>query len=253
MVVDLGRCLRQGRRGCSFCVDACHDRHNVPDFVRNPRLADHPLRGNNPRHEVKWIWRAPFRNAFPDEWSPEEGERGELPVYFHGELATLGVPVLCNHCDNPPCVRVCPTRATWRRDDGIVMMDMHRCIGCRLCVAACPYGARSFNFRDPRQAFTEPGTDRVVLPSPGYPTRMRGVVEKCTFCSELVGAEDRAPHCVRACSAGALTFGDLSDEGSAVRDILRSSFTIRRRPSLGTRPHVFYVVSGLETATRGEG
>jgi len=118
----------------------------------------------------------------------------------------LGKPfvALCNHCTNPPCVRVCPTKATFKRaEDGIVMMDFHRCIGCRYCMAGCPYGARSFNFRDPRPYIK---TELNMK----FPTRERGVVEKCNFCAERL-ADGLLPACVEACKAGALSFGDLAD------------------------------------------
>jgi molybdopterin-containing oxidoreductase family iron-sulfur binding subunit len=143
--------------------------------------------------------------------------------------------VLCNHCQNPACVRVCPTKATYKRpEDGIVMMDMHRCIGCRFCMAACPYGSRSFNYGDPRRYLK-------TIPNPAYPTRTRGVVEKCTFCAERL-AVGQPPACVEAAKDGALIFGDLADPNSAVRQILNSKFTIRRQPGLGTGPSVYYIV-----------
>jgi molybdopterin-containing oxidoreductase family iron-sulfur binding subunit len=151
------------------------------------------------------------------------------------------LPVLCNHCDNPPCVLVCPTQATWRREsDGIIMMDQHRCIGCRYCVAACPYGSRSFNFSTP---FPRP-LEKQQPTNPDYPTRTKGVVEKCNFCAERL-AKGLAPKCVESCKkegAGALTFGDLNDPESEVRKILATTFTVRRKPDLGTNPQIFYVV-----------
>jgi Fe-S-cluster-containing dehydrogenase component len=124
-----------------------------------------------------------------------------------------------------------------------VMMDMHRCIGCRYCMAACPYGARSFNWRDPRDHIARDQNGQ--LPS-DYPTRTIGVVEKCTFCADRL-RDDRPPACVEAAAAvpggeGALTFGDLSDEDSDVSRILRENHTICRRISLGTGPNVFYIV-----------
>jgi len=144
----------------------------------------------------------------------------------------LPFPVLCNHCENPPCVQACPTKATFKRDDGIVVMDFHRCIGCRFCMAACPYGSRSFNFRDPRPFIAEV--------DPGFPTRMKVVVEKCNFCVERL-AVGKQPACVEV-SNGILTFGDLEDPESDVRKLLKSNYTIRRKQNLGTGPAVYYIV-----------
>jgi molybdopterin-containing oxidoreductase family iron-sulfur binding subunit len=143
------------------------------------------------------------------------------------------VLVFCNHCHNPPCTRVCPTQATWKREDGIVMMDWHRCIGCRYCIVACPYGSRSFNWRDPRPSIKEIQAE--------FPTRSRGVVEKCTFCDERL-ATGRLPACVEACKNRCLLFGDLEDADSPVREILRTRHAIRRKPGLGTQPEVYYLV-----------
>jgi molybdopterin-containing oxidoreductase family iron-sulfur binding subunit len=130
-------------------------------------------------------------------------------------------------------VRACPTKATWKRErDGIVLMDFHRCIGCRFCMAACPYGARSFNFRDPRPFIQETNKK--------FPTRMKGVVEKCNFCAERL-AVGQMPACVEA-SNGAIAFGDLYDEHSEVRELLKENYTIRRKQTLGTEPSVYYIV-----------
>jgi Fe-S-cluster-containing dehydrogenase component len=207
IAVDLGRCA--SRAGCRRCMDACHAAHRVPV------LAD-------PRHEVKWVWKEPFARVFPEQVSGYETEaRRETPVL-----------VLCNHCKNAPCTRVCPTGATWRRSDGVVAMDQHRCIGCRYCMAACPYGARSFNWEAPTNV--APGS---------YPTRATGVVEKCTFCVERVDV-GLAPLCVETCrqaGSGALTFGNLDDAGSPIRQLLASRQVLRRRPGLGTEPSIFYL------------
>ncbi len=211
MVIDLKKCAERG--DCTKCIDACHSIHNVPDF-------------GNPKDEVKWIWKESFENAF------EEFEEQELE-FVPEDLKLNKVPVFCNHCDNPPCVKVCPTQSTWKRDDGIVMMDYHRCIGCRYCMAACPYGSRSFNWRDPR-----PFIKNV---NPEFPTRMRGVVEKCDLCAERL-AKGLMPACVEACEAKAMVFGDLEDSNSAVREILRNRFAIRRKPELGTNPQIYYLV-----------
>ncbi len=208
MVIDPRRCL--DHPGCDDCSRACNEAHNIPSI---------PDR----RHEVKWIWEAPFADAFPDQET----------AYVDEAITSRPVPVLCNNCDNPPCVRVCPTQATWKRDDGIVAMDWHRCIGCRYCMAACPFGSRSFNWEDPRRY--------LKTINPDFPTRTKGVVEKCTFCEERLGT-GRSPACVEACPAKALTFGNLGDPNSEVRRLLRSRFALRRRPSLGTRPQVYYLV-----------
>jgi molybdopterin-containing oxidoreductase family iron-sulfur binding subunit len=197
--------------GCKECIDACHGEHNVPDF-------------GNPKDEVKWIWTEPFGDVFP----------GQEHKYVDERMKVKPVLVLCNHCDNPPCVRVCPTQATFKRkEDGIVMMDYHRCIGCRFCIAGCPYGARSMNFRDPR-----PFIKKI---KPDFPTRSKGVVEKCNFCEEKL-AKGIVPACVEACKDKALVFGDLENPQSEIRKIIQAQLTLRRRPELGTKPQVYYIV-----------
>lgn len=219
MVVDMRKLDEQTAQKC---VQACNRTHNIPDFTHpvDPKVKIDPA--DKIRWEIKWIWTDPYHNAFPGEEMPHMDEKVEHMQFL----------LLCNHCDNPPCVRVCPTKATFRRDDGIVMMDMHRCIGCRFCMAGCPFGARSFNWRDPRPFLKEE--------NPDYPTREIGVVEKCTFCSERL-AKGLMPACVVA-AQGALAFGDLNDPKSKVRELLRENFTIRRKPFLGTNPQVYYIV-----------
>jgi len=206
MVAEVGKC----RADCRDCIDACHGAHNVPDF-------------GNPKDDVHWIGQAPMTQVFP------AGAHPRLPE----NLRNLPLPVLCNHCENPPCVRVCPTKATFRRADGIVAMDYHRCIGCRFCMAACPYGARSMNWRDPRPF--------IARLDPAFPTRTQGVVEKCNFCEERL-AKGVLPACVTACKEKALTFGDLVEPRSAVRELLGKHFSLRRRPELGTEPQVYYIL-----------
>jgi molybdopterin-containing oxidoreductase family iron-sulfur binding subunit len=120
------------------------------------------------------------------------------------------------------------------KENGIVAMDFHRCIGCRFCMAACPYGARSFNWEDPRPYIKAYNKD--------FPSRMRGVVEKCNFCGERL-ALGQEPACVEACKGtGAMVFGDLNDAKSEIRQVLDKEFTIQRNASLGTKPSVFYIV-----------
>jgi Fe-S-cluster-containing dehydrogenase component len=208
MLVDTTRCA--ANEGCRDCRLACHAAHNVPDLPE-------------PRHEVKWIWTESLRRTFPESFN-------EYTVVAAVERP---VAVLCNQCENPACVRVCPTKATWKRRDGIVMMDWHRCIGCRYCMTACPYGARSFNWRDPRPFVKEQSLD--------FPTRARGVVEKCNFCEERL-AKGQLPACVAACKRKALVFGDLEDPTSEIRRSLVTVRALRRKPALGTSPKVFYVV-----------
>ncbi len=192
-----------------MCIDVCHRIHNVPDI-------------GNPKEEIKWIWTETFEHAFP----------GQESEYMSEGIEHMPFMVLCNHCNNPSCVRVCPTKATFKREDGIVMMDMHRCIGCRFCMAACPFGARSFNWRDPRPFIKEENIE--------FPTRMKGVVEKCTLCYERL-AVGLKPACVEE-SKGAMIFGDLEDPDSDIRKVLRTHYTIRRKSELGTQPSVYYII-----------
>jgi molybdopterin-containing oxidoreductase family iron-sulfur binding subunit len=206
MAIDFERC----RKGCTDCIRACNATHNIPQIP-------------DPDREVKWIWEESYEKVFPSQRTD----------YGRQDLAGSLLLVLCNHCADPPCVRVCPTKATWKRDDGIVMMDYHRCIGCRYCMAACPYGSRSFNWFDPRP-YIHPV-------NPQLPTRTKGVVEKCNFCEERL-ADGLLPACVEACSEKALIFGNLNDENSAVRQILRKRYSVRRKPELGTGPAIFYLV-----------
>ncbi|MDR1777909.1 MAG: 4Fe-4S dicluster domain-containing protein [Desulfovibrio sp.] len=208
MVIDTRRFA--GPEDYKPLIEACHKVHNVPDIPD--------------AQNIKWFWLDSYEHTFPDD----------MNTYLDAKTRSASYPLLCNHCTNPPCVRVCPTQATYKMEDGIVAMDYHRCIGCRFCMAGCPYGARSFNFKDPRKFL--PAT----VPNPGFPTRMIGVVEKCTFCAERL-AVGQMPACVEA-SKGRLLFGDLEDEKSGVRQALASNFSIRRKPSLGTQPGVYYLI-----------
>ncbi len=201
------------------CMDACHGYHNVPHF---------PVK----KDEIKWLWTEKFENAFPEH---TQNKRNDL-------TANGNFLVSCNHCDNPPCVKACPTRATFKNSEGIIVMDFHRCIGCRFCMAACPYGARSFNWRSPRGSHD--GVPFIKEINPRFPTRMRGVVEKCNFCAGHL-KRGELPLCVQTANKGAegaMVFGDLNDPNSAVSKVLRKRFTIQRKPSAGTKPSLFYIV-----------
>ena len=216
MVIDLRKFAKDDDL-MERCIQACHRAHNVPDF------------GDDPKNEVKWIWTEDFETAF----------HSQEFHYLRADLKGKPTLLLCNHCDNPPCTRVCPTEATWKREaDGIVMTDWHRCIGCRYCIVACPYGSRSFNWTDPRPYIPDITTD--------FPTRMRGVVEKCTFCEERI-AKGLQPACVEVCTNDEIVFGDLNDPNSKVRHLLSERLAIRRKPGLGTQPEVYYIVEDPRT------
>ena len=202
------------------CQKVCHDYHNVPDY-------------GNPKDEIKWIWTDKFPNVFPEHSHYRKDDR----------LLSMDIIAMCNHCDNPPCVRACPTQATFKNKDGAVMMDFHRCIGCRFCMAACPYGARSFNWRSPRGVDKE-GHPFIKKYNPRFPSRMRGVVEKCSLCSWRT-KKGLDPLCVEEANktaADAMVFGDMNDKNSKIAKLLKSRFTIQRKPELGTHPSIFYII-----------
>ncbi len=225
MVVDVSKCTecmeelisRTGNEEVKPpCVMACDRENNVPEF-------------EDKRVDPQWMRIAKLKLKKPSV-NPEE---------FY-------IPLLCNHCEHPPCVQVCLTQASFKRPDGIVEIDMHRCIGCRYCMIACPYGARSFNFRDPREGLKEV--------NPRVQMRTEGVVEKCTFCVHRVDeavakGEEPVPACVEAChlyGKGALVFGNIKDPDSEVSKLLRDNIAVQLRANLGTDPHVFYLKLGGE-------
>lgn len=161
------------------------------------------------------------------------------------------LPRPCMHCSNPSCVKVCPTGATYKRDaDGLVLVDYGKCIGCRYCMVACPYGVRVFNWERPERMLTE---------NPKVPVRPIGVVEKCTFCvhridearekglqvgttlSERDNKKVVSPACVRECVGNARYFGDANDPDSEVAALLRKRGHVRLVPEAGTEPNVYYL------------
>lgn len=208
MAINIDACAQNP--GCKDCITACNIVHNIPEI-------------SNPKDKIKWIWHAPYAAVFPER----------INIANRDEEINLPIAVMCNHCDNPPCVKVCPVKATWKREDGIIMIDYHRCIGCRYCMAACPYGARSFNWFDPRLF--------LKTLNQGFPTRTKGVVEKCNFCEERL-SRGLSPACVEACREKALIFGDISDTGSDIRKILKQRQSFVRKTHIGTEPKVFYVL-----------
>jgi len=218
MVIDIKK-FGENQELARQCIEACHSIHNVPDY-------------GNAKDEIKWIWTEDYEHAFTDQ---SQYKRNTT-------LHELPIMTLCNHCDNPPCVRACPTQATFKsKKTGAVLMDYHRCIGCRFCMAACPYGARSFNWRDPRGKDAK-GQPFIKHLNADFPTRTRGVVEKCNFCAERL-AVGKQPACVEACGdTGALVFGDLNDPSSPISKVLAENFTIQRNAALGTKPSLFYII-----------
>lgn len=164
-------------------------------------------------------------------------EKGE--THYDGEVPKKDkfyLPVQCNQCDNPPCVKACPTEATWKEKDGIVVIDYDWCIGCRYCMAACPYEARRFNYTKPEIPAAQ------INPNQGYLSnrvRPKGVVEKCHFCLHRT-RNGHFPACHEACPTGARKFGDLNDPNSEVSAVLREKRTFVLKEELNTIPRIFY-------------
>jgi len=146
----------------------------------------------------------------------KEVEKGTYP-----DVVRAFRPTLCNHCENPICVKVCPVGAAWQREDGIVAVDPHLCVGCRYCMSACPYEVRYV-----------------------HPTK--GMIDKCDFCSTRVDA-GLQPSCVEACPAGARIFGNLNDVKSEVSKLVATKAVSTLKPEMGTGPRVYYI--GLNPAT----
>ena len=154
------------------------------------------------------------------------------------------MPKPCLHCDNPPCTKVCPVDATFKRDDGIVLIDNERCIGCRFCMAACPYSTRVFNWTEPQQP--EEIKNMPYDMEAGLP-RKKGTVEKCDFCPDML-REGKLPHCVTACPNGVFFFGDENEDavtnGSetfVLSQLLKDKGGYRYMEELGTKPRVYYL------------
>ena len=187
--LDLSRCI-----GCRRCVYACVEENNQS---RDPQI--HWISVLRFKKGEKWVDLVESEKYYNPEKVPEEG-------YFY-------MPVQCQQCKNPPCVRACPTQATWKEPDGIVVIDYNWCIGCRYCMAACPYGARHFNWTDPGRKSGEINPQTHYL---GNRPRYKGVVEKCTFCIQRT-RNGRYPACVEACPVGARKFGNLLDPNSEIR------------------------------------
>lgn len=155
----------------------------------------------------------------------------EVPAEGHYYMGTQ-----CFHCENPPCVDVCPVGATWKEDDGIVVVDYDWCIGCRYCQAACPYFGRRFNWNTPEVPIEEMNLEQHYL---GNRPRKKGVMEKCTFCIQR-SRKGKNPACVEACPTGARVFGNLLDPDSEIRYVIENKKVFRMKEDLGTEPKFWY-------------
>ena len=221
MTIDLAKCT-----ACQACVVACETENNVPyatpEDARQGRI-------------ISWI------TLLPEI-------KGHYP-----RLGMRLMPVPCLHCDKPPCIQVCPVRATGIEPDGIVRQTFARCIGCRYCTTACPYTRRAFNWRQPELA-----GDLGEALNPDVSLRTKGVVEKCTLCHHrLIKARERArienrplvegdyvPACAEVCPSGAITFGDLEDANSAASQLAHGPRAFELLEELGTHPKVIYLDEG---------
>src|SRR5690349_2911271 len=209
--LDISRCI-----GCRRCVYACVEENNQS---RNPQI--HWIRVLSMEKDKG----VDFEHAnayYQPETVPEEG-------HFY-------VPVACQQCENPPCTKVCPTGATWKEKDGIVVIDYDWCIGCRYCMAACPYGARHFNWTTPSIPKDEINKNTHYL---GNRPRPKGVVEKCTFCIQR-SRDGRYPACVEVCPVGARKFGNILDASSEIRYIIEHKRVLVLKEELNTVPSFFY-------------
>lgn len=176
--------------------------------------------------------------------APEKEWLKVLKMQNNEDSSPYWQPTMCFHCDHPPCVKVCPVDATFKRTDGIVLIDTDRCIGCRFCMVACPYSARSFDW-------SEPGLPPEVLSQPYSPETSvpakRGTVSKCDFCPDMV-RNGEMPHCVSACPNGVFYFGDEyedtvsnGDETVRLSKLLKDKGGYRLMEEFGTKPRVYYL------------
>jgi molybdopterin-containing oxidoreductase family iron-sulfur binding subunit len=210
--LDLGRC-----KGCRRCAEACVQENNTSR--RNPQVQWIKVLEMDKDRGVDLA----HANAY------YEAEEVPRPGHFY-------MPVACQQCRNPPCVKTCPTGATWKEPDGIVVIDYDWCIGCRCCMAACPYGARRFNWAEAKIPAGEVNANMHYL---GNRPRPKHVVEKCTFCIQRV-REGRYPACVEVCPVGARKFGNLLDPASEIREIMDRKRVFVFKEELGTAPQFYY-------------
>ncbi len=195
MLVDTTKCAE----GCSDCVTACQQENG---WGAGSSDESH----SNPEQKAQWIRTVTVRDK-------QTGHTNQLPM-------------MCQHCEKPACVDVCPTGASMKRADGIVLVDKHICIGCRYCMMACPYKARSF-------------VHESLHDQKSHAPRGKGTVESCTLCVHRVDRGEQ-PACVENCSSGAMMFGDLNDPNSAISKRLAEVSSTQIRADLGLNPGVRY-------------
>lgn len=209
--LNLTRCI-----GCRKCVHACVAENNQS---RDP--------------EIQYIRVLKMPHGSMDL---EKGDHNYAPESVP-EKGFFYMPVQCQHCKNPPCVKVCPVKATWQEPDGITVIDYDWCIGCRYCEAACPYFARRFNWTKPSIPADRLNLNMSYL---GNRPRRQGVMEKCHFCIQRTRA-GKYPACLEVCPAGARKFGNVLDPESEVAYILKNKRVfIQLKEELGTSPRFFY-------------
>lgn len=234
MIIDVGACI-----GCRRCLHACRLENNIPDEPSNMQWIDlFELENTRPISEIHNI--PPIDSSVDYVDSPKKG-------FWY-------LSFNCFHCENPPCTKVCPTGATYKDKDGLVLINHDLCIGCRYCMAACPYNARRFNWWEPElpKSRINPISGERVTINPEVPVRPRGVVEKCTFCVHRIRNGNPVPACVEACPVNARHFGDLNDPNSEVSKLIETERTIRLKDELGTKPKTYYFTRGVKWTDKGE-
>ncbi|MDP2919200.1 MAG: 4Fe-4S dicluster domain-containing protein [Dehalococcoidia bacterium] len=216
MVIDVGACI-----GCRMCQWNCKAENNIPDAIYPPWIEVFQMENETDMASHPSTEELKQRTSTSYEKSPLEGK--------------WYLPVQCQHCDNPPCVKVCPVGATYKDKDGLVLMNYDRCIGCRICIVACPYSARRFNWLEPE---LEDGKA-----NPLVPVRPMSVVEKCTFCVHRT-RNGKLPRCVEVCPVGARHFGNIKDTNSEVYKLLKSSRSYHLLEEANTKPSIYYITRG---------
>ena len=214
--LDLSRCV-----GCRRCVYGCVNENNQS---RDPQV-----------HWIK-VLRLSKERGVDLEHSEQYYNPATVPQegYFY-------MPVQCQQCENPPCTKVCPVQATWKETDGIVVVDYNWCIGCRYCMAACPYGARHFNWKKPGLPAGDMNPETHYL---GNRPRPVGVVEKCIFCMQRTRETNgEYPACLEVCPVGARKFGNLLAPTSEIRNVIENKRVFILKEDLNTQPKFYYFYS----------